>query len=61
MLKGEIVSVVWHEHGHRIEVHYLEGGPDYMEGEEHVVSEMAADEGMHLVVAAHGTRRWERP
>jgi hypothetical protein len=27
MLRGAIVSIVWHEHGHRIEVIYEEGDP----------------------------------
>ena len=51
MLKGEIASVVWQQQGHRIEVNYVDGAPDYMQGDEVVVSQMAENEGM--VADAH--------
>ena len=61
VLKGEISSVVWHRQGHRIEVHYVEGHADYLEGDELVVSRMAENEGMWLVPTPDGTLRWVRP
>ena len=61
MLKGEISSVVWHREGHRIEVHYLDGDPDYLEGDELIVSRMAENEGMWLVPTPEGVLRWVRP
>lgn len=60
MLKSEIVSVVWHERGHRIEVNYVEGDPDYMEGDELVISQMAENEGLSLVPTSSDVRRWVR-
>ena len=61
MVKGEISSVVWHREGHRIEVNYVEGDSDYLEGDEKVVSHMAENEGMWLVPTPEGTLRWVRP
>jgi hypothetical protein len=61
MLKEDIESVVWYEESHRIEVNYLDSEPDYLEGEERIVREMAEDEGMWLVPTAGGIRRWVRP
>jgi hypothetical protein len=61
MLKDEIASVVWYEESHRIEVNYIDSEPDYLEGEERIVREMAEDEGMQLVSTSGGIRRWVRP
>ncbi|HEY5026368.1 MAG TPA: hypothetical protein VII76_15435 [Acidimicrobiales bacterium] len=61
MVKDVITSVVWYEHGHRIEVNYVDTEPDYLEGEERVVRDMAEDEGMWLVPSSDGMRRWVRP
>jgi hypothetical protein len=60
MLKSEIASVVWHEQGHRIEVIYVEGDPDYMQGDELVISQMAENEGLSLVATSPDIRRWVR-
>jgi hypothetical protein len=61
MLKGEISSVVWHREGHRIELNYFEGDPDYLEGDELVISQMAENEGMWSVPTSGESRRWVRP
>ena len=61
MLKGEIASVVWYQQGHGIEVTYLDAEPDYLEGDERVIREMAEDEGMWSMPASAGIRRWVRP
>jgi hypothetical protein len=58
--KEEIASLVWYEESHRIEVNYVEGGPDYLECEEPVIREMAEDEGLSLVPTSNGVRRWVR-
>jgi hypothetical protein len=60
MHKGEIASVVWHEVGHRIEVAYLEGDPDFFYGDELVITQMVEDEGLKPVPAPDHVRRWER-
>jgi len=59
--KGEITSVMWHQQGHRIEVNYVEGDTDYMEGDELVVSNMADNEGLWLTLTSDDTRKWVRP
>lgn len=61
MLKGEIASVVWHQQEHRIEVNYVDGDTDYMEGDELVISNMADNEGLWLTLTLDDTRRWVRP
>jgi len=61
MLKGDIASVVWHRQGHRIEVNYVEGKTDNMEGDELVVSDMADNEGLWLTLTSDDTRKWVRP
>jgi len=61
VLKGEIASVEWHQHGHRIEVYYVGGDTDFMEGHESVVSDMADNEGLWLTLSADDMRRWVRP
>jgi hypothetical protein len=61
MLKDEIATVVWHQRGHRIELTYAEGAPDFFEGDESVISHMAENEGLLLVPSVEGTRRWVRP
>ena len=61
MLKGEIASVVWHRLGHRIELNYVEGDPDVLEGDELVISQMAENEGMWSVPSQGDTHRWVRP
>jgi hypothetical protein len=60
MHKGEIASVVWHEVDHRIEVAYLEGEPDFLQGDELVITQMAENEGLRSVPAPDHVRRWER-
>lgn len=61
MHKGEIASVEWHQVDHRIEVAYLEGDPDYLQGDELVITQMVEDEGLRSVPAPDHVRRWERP
>lgn len=61
LFKGEIASVVWYERGHCIEVNYVDSEPDFLEGDERVVREMADDEGLLLVPTSNGVRRWVRP
>jgi len=60
-VEGRIVSVVWYEQSRRIEVHYFDTEPDYLEGDEQIVREMAEDEGMCLVSTEDGIRGWVRP
>ncbi|HVA04635.1 MAG TPA: hypothetical protein VMU64_12930 [Acidimicrobiales bacterium] len=55
------MSVVWYEQSRRIEVHYFDTEPDYLEGDEQIVREMAEDEGMCLVSTEDGIRGWVRP
>jgi len=61
MLKNEVASVVWHRQGHRIEVNYVEGDTDYMEGDELVVSQRAENEGLWLTLTADDMLQWVRP
>ncbi len=61
MTKSEIASVVWHPQGHRIELNYVAGDPEYLEGEECVISGLAESEGLLLVPSRDDTRRWVRP
>ncbi len=49
MLKRDITTVVWHQKGHHIEMNYVEGDPDYFQGVELVISEMAENEGLWSV------------
>ncbi len=60
MFKGEIASLVWYEESHCIEVNYIDGEPDYLEGEERVIREMAEDDGLWSVRTSNGIRRWIR-
>ena len=59
-MKGEIASVVWHRQGQRVELNYDDGDPDYLVGDEVVVSSMAESEGMWSVSTSEDTRRWVR-
>jgi len=61
MHRGEIASVVWHEVDHRIEVTYLEGEPDHLQGDEVVITAMVENEGLRSVPSPDHVRRWEHP
>jgi len=61
MTEREIASVEWHEHSHHIDVTYLSGQPDRLEGPHQLAAELAADAGLSLVPTHNGTVRWVRP
>ena len=52
--RRELASVVWQAKDHLVELPYVEGKPDFLEGDELLVSRMAQDEGMLLVPTAPG-------
>jgi hypothetical protein len=56
----EIVSIVWHQLGHRIEVIYVEGEPDHITGAQIVAAQLAESVGLAMVIAPPGTLRWVR-
>ncbi len=60
MAEREIVSIMWHNLGHHIEVVYLEGDPDRIIGAQIVASQLADSVGLALVPSLPGTIRWER-
>jgi hypothetical protein len=53
-----IVSVVWHQKGHLIEVSYDVGDADQLEGAHQLAAELAADADLTLVPTRDGTVRW---
>jgi hypothetical protein len=61
MIERQIASVVWHPHGHRIEVIYVAGEPDRLHGSYEVTATMSADQGLERVPTSDGTVRWIRP
>jgi hypothetical protein len=60
MAERDIASIVWHQEGDQVDLHYLEGEPDRLVGAETVVAELAASVGLTLVPSPPGTIRWVR-
>jgi len=53
-----LVSIVWHEWSHEIDLIYLHGQPDHLVGSETVTSLLAQDAGLDPVPTPDDTRRW---
>lgn len=60
MAERDIVSIVWHQEGGVVDLHYLEGEPDRLVGAESVVVELADSVGLTMVPSPPGTIRWVR-
>jgi len=56
----ELVSIVWHQQGHRIDLNYLHGEPDHLIGSEAITTLLAEDAGLDPVPTPDDTRRWVR-
>ena len=59
MSERQVVSVVWQDGGD-IYVIYDSGEPDHMTATSEVAASFAAEVGLHLTQAGHGTLRWVR-
>jgi hypothetical protein len=60
MAERDIDSIVWHQEGDQVDLHYLEGEPDRLVGAETVVAELADSVGLTIVPSPPGTIRWVR-
>jgi hypothetical protein len=60
MAERGIVSIVWHQKGDQVDLHYLEGEPDRLVGAETVVAALAASVGLTIVPSPPGTIHWVR-
>jgi hypothetical protein len=56
--RREIVSIVWSQKGHLIDISYDVGDTDQLEGAHQLAAELAADAGLSLVPTRDGTVRW---
>ncbi|MGA7860352.1 MAG: hypothetical protein WCB19_00660 [Thermoplasmata archaeon] len=54
----ELVSIVWHQHSHVIDLIYLHGEPEHMIASEAITALFAADAGLDAVPTPDDTRRW---
>jgi len=53
-----LVSIVWHQQGHRIDLNYVHGEPEHMMGSEAITTMLAKDAGLDVVPPPDDTRRW---
>jgi hypothetical protein len=60
MAERDIVSIVWHQKGDQVDLHYLEGEPDRLVGAVAVVADLAASVGLTIVPSPPGTKQWVR-
>jgi len=58
MAGHELVSIVWHQQGHVIDLVYLHGQPEHMIASEAVTAMFAEDAGLDAVPTPDDTRRW---
>ena len=58
--EAEIVSVLWIENGHHIEVGYVNGQAERSHGDQKVATELAAAAGLEVVYTPKGVVRWVR-
>jgi hypothetical protein len=54
----QIVSIIWHQKGHVIDISYDVGATDQLEGTHQLAAELAADADLSLVPTRDGTVRW---
>ena len=54
----QIVSILWHQKGHLIDVGYDVGDADHLEGPHQLAAELAADADLSLVPTRDGTVKW---
>jgi hypothetical protein len=54
----QIVSILWHQKGHLIDVVYDLGDTDHLEGPHRLAAELAADADLSLVPTRDGTVKW---
>ena len=54
----ELVSIVWHQQGHRIDLIYVHGEPEHMIGSEAITAMLAKDAGLDAVPTPDDTHRW---
>lgn len=58
--KAQILSVLWIENGHHIEVGYVNGQAERRQGDRIVADELAEGAGLQLVNTPKGVVRWVR-
>jgi hypothetical protein len=56
----QIVSIVWRQKGHLIDISFDVGGTDRLEGTHQLAAELAADADLSLVPTRDGTVRWAK-
>jgi len=61
MAERQITSIVWHQVGHYIDIVFVTGDPDRLEGPHELAAELAADSGLTLLPTRDGTVRWVKP
>jgi hypothetical protein len=54
----ELVSIVWHQQGHVIDLNYVHGEPEHMIGSEAITAMLAKDAGLDAVPTPDDTSRW---
>ena len=60
VVEREVVSVVWHQSGHRIELTFVEGDIKHMTGSGSYATELARMAGLVQAPSPEGTVRWVR-
>jgi hypothetical protein len=58
--EAEIVTVLWIENGHHIEVGYVNGQAERRHGDQMIATELAESAGLRLVSTPKGMVRWVR-
>ena len=60
MSEREVVSVLWHKHGHHIHVAHTDGYAEHLVGSEAFATQLARMAGLRLADADDHTVRWSR-
>jgi hypothetical protein len=54
----DLAGVIWHRHGHTIEIFYVEGEPDQLVGTEAVAEAFARDAGLRRLPTPRDKACW---